>query len=104
MEFASCLLADRVARDSASMSRTTADGAELRDLAYLAIRQIDRGNPAIENIGMSFHRFYDLNSTMSQKQAVLRSEEHTSELQSLMRNSYAVFFLKKKNTKQRQST
>src|SRR3546814_4267034 len=26
----------------------------------------------------------------------LRSEEHTSELQSLMRNSYAVFFLKKK--------
>src|SRR3546814_3854053 len=25
----------------------------------------------------------------------LRSEEHTSELQSLMRNSYAVFFLKK---------
>src|SRR3546814_6217653 len=28
-----------------------------------------------------------------------RSEEHTSELQSLMRNSYAVFRLTKKNTK-----
>src|SRR3546814_3607268 len=28
----------------------------------------------------------------------VRSEEHTSELQSLMRNSYAVFCLKKKNT------
>src|SRR3546814_5866201 len=28
---------------------------------------------------------------------VARSEEHTSELQSLMRISYAVFFLKKKN-------
>src|SRR3546814_6998485 len=28
---------------------------------------------------------------------VLRSEEHTSELQSLMRTSYAVFCLKKKN-------
>src|SRR3546814_5548699 len=27
----------------------------------------------------------------------MRSEEHTSELQSLMRISYAVFFLKKKN-------
>src|SRR3546814_6102511 len=27
-----------------------------------------------------------------------RSEEHTSELQSLMRNSYAVFCLKKNNT------
>src|SRR3546814_7528054 len=30
---------------------------------------------------------------------VKRSEEHTSELQSLMRNSYAVFCLKNKNTK-----
>src|SRR3546814_5318298 len=29
-----------------------------------------------------------------------RSEEHTSELQSLMRNSYAVFCLKKKRNKQ----
>src|SRR3546814_5646333 len=29
----------------------------------------------------------------------VRSEEHTSELQSLMRISYAVFCLKKKNTK-----
>src|SRR3546814_1252457 len=30
--------------------------------------------------------------------AISRSEEHTSELQSLMRISYAVFCLKKKNT------
>src|SRR3546814_5588822 len=30
---------------------------------------------------------------------ILRSEEHTSELQSLMRISYAVFCLKKKKTK-----
>src|SRR3546814_5805963 len=29
---------------------------------------------------------------------IARSEEHTSELQSLMRNSYAVFCLKKKNS------
>src|SRR3546814_2264368 len=32
----------------------------------------------------------------------LRSEEHTSELQSLMRTSYAVFCLKKKNNKKSQ--
>src|SRR3546814_9734778 len=31
--------------------------------------------------------------------ACQRSEEHTSELQSLMRNSYAVFCLTKKNTR-----
>src|SRR3546814_5350599 len=33
------------------------------------------------------------------EQQEVRSEEHTSELQSLMRISYAVFCLKKKNTK-----
>src|SRR3546814_8255247 len=33
--------------------------------------------------------------------AAARSEEHTSELQSLMRTSYAVFCLKKKNNKSR---
>src|SRR3546814_5940093 len=33
-----------------------------------------------------------------------RSEEHTSELQSLMRISYAVFCLKKKITKQKRQT
>src|SRR3546814_3677049 len=36
--------------------------------------------------------------------AVDRSEEHTSELQSLMRISYAVFCLKKKKTKQKDRT
>src|SRR3546814_9689616 len=34
----------------------------------------------------------------------VRSEEHTSELQSLMRISYAVFCLKKKKTKQQKHT
>src|SRR3546814_8171091 len=34
---------------------------------------------------------------------LLRSEEHTSELQSLMRISYAVFCLNKKNTSHRKS-
>src|SRR3546814_1141763 len=36
----------------------------------------------------------------SEAAEIKRSEEHTSELQSLMRNSYAVFCLKKKKQKQ----
>src|SRR3546814_5387871 len=36
--------------------------------------------------------------------AAIRSEEHTSELQSLMRISYAVFCLKKKNNKNQSTT
>src|SRR3546814_8706637 len=37
--------------------------------------------------------------TVALGSGAFRSEEHTSELQSLMRISYAVFCLKKKNTK-----
>src|SRR3546814_8240898 len=37
-------------------------------------------------------------------ETVDRSEEHTSELQSLMRISYAVFCLKKKNTQKRHTS
>src|SRR3546814_8117326 len=37
----------------------------------------------------------------AQRPPMLRSEEHTSELQSLMRISYAVFCLKKKKVKPR---
>src|SRR3546814_4865729 len=40
----------------------------------------------------------------AQRRRVDRSEEHTSELQSLMRISYAVFCLKKKTSKHQQST
>src|SRR3546814_8671094 len=42
-----------------------------------------------------FMQFAQLRAAFAQ---LRRSEEHTSELQSLMRISYAVFCLKKKNT------
>src|SRR3546814_7288191 len=38
------------------------------------------------------------------KRSMARSEEHTSELQSLMRISYAVFCLKKKNNQKSEKT
>src|SRR3546814_9662682 len=38
-----------------------------------------------------------MHAAEAQRRAADRSEEHTSELTSLMRNSYAVFCLKKKN-------
>src|SRR3546814_6997264 len=43
---------------------------------------------------------YRLSRRNRSVQALLRSEEHTSELQSLMRISYAVFCLKKKTKQQ----
>src|SRR3546814_5411703 len=46
---------------------------------------------------MSWHRRNDTHPAQRWfRSCVLRSEEHTSELQSLMRNSYAVFCLNKK--------
>src|SRR3546814_1641516 len=44
----------------------------------------------------SIDRFLTVFERVNQKQPFKRSEEHTSELQSLMRISYAVFCLKKK--------
>src|SRR3546814_1326249 len=46
------------------------------------------------------HAHHDGPIDLARRAAGKRSEEHTSELQSLMRISYAVFCLKKKNNKQ----
>src|SRR3546814_4009536 len=43
------------------------------------------------------HNIFSTFGVKNRVQAILRSEEHTSELQSLLRISYAVFCLKKKS-------
>src|SRR3546814_8221372 len=58
-------------------------------------------NPLLQDIGLAFHPptlyvgYVGLSVAFSFAVGALRSEEHTSELQSLMRNSYAVFCLQK---------
>src|SRR3546814_3593959 len=56
-------------------------------------------HPGAECIGQVEHALRSgfLHLAAQRGHAVLRSEEHTSELQSLMRISYAVFCLKTKN-------
>src|SRR3546814_5004531 len=55
-----------------------------------------------DKLGLDLKTFYDISSKASGQSwsmtsyCPVRSEEHTSELQSLMRISYAVFCLKKK--------
>src|SRR3546814_10823805 len=65
----------------------------------LAIRVVDSLDQAIDHIAR-----YSSEHTESIVTENLRSEEHTSELQSLMRISYAVFCLKKKNQKNKKHT
>src|SRR3546814_2840371 len=50
--------------------------------------------------GLQFQASWPPRAALLLHQADLRSEEHTSELQSLMRISYAVFCLKKKKIQQ----
>src|SRR3546814_2345277 len=47
----------------------------------------------------AYPEWRQLDGEVADQRLAQRSEEHTSELQSLMRNSYAVFCLKKKKTK-----
>src|SRR3546814_10347206 len=54
-------------------------------------------NPAREALARQFGMTHFVNPKDVEGDLVPRSEEHTSELQSLMRISYAVFCLKKKH-------
>src|SRR3546814_3211423 len=58
-------------------------------------RQLRRQGPALADPGLLFEACHH------RTEAIDRSEEHTSELQSLMRNSYAVFCLKKQTKQHR---
>src|SRR3546814_3577168 len=51
---------------------------------------------AVDRKGLKLTLLPHAGGTRAEAEAALRSEEHTSELQSLMRISYAVFCLKKK--------
>src|SRR3546814_6506245 len=66
------------------------DAADLdQDLAFLRLVQLED---------------HDALPLSEHERGIERSEEHTSELQSLMRISYAVFCLKKKKTTQQHTT
>src|SRR3546814_2035757 len=76
-----------------------ADAAGKR-IAWLAENDIDAGHPYAPYIAALrptvFGTIKADDGTVLHYKMITRSEEHTSELQSLMRISYAVFCLKKK--------
>src|SRR3546814_3011823 len=57
---------------------------------------IDCARPVAPSFAAALRRWKRTVDTDSDRMVPTRSEEHTSELQSLMRISYSVFFLKKK--------
>src|SRR3546814_8853318 len=75
------------------------NGTSIKKLIARAKRRgvitYDELNEALPQDQMSSEQIEDIMAAISE----MRSEEHTSELQSLMRISYAVFCLKQKNKK-----
>src|SRR3546814_5938625 len=80
------------------------EGSNVSPVDYSIAGRIAGGlNTVLEPIGFNRDISLALVPAMAAREvavSALRSEEHTSELQSLMRISYAVFCLKKKNTQQ----
>src|SRR3546814_3492446 len=77
--------------------------AEKRECSDV-VTQIAAATKAMEQVGFKLVASGLTYCLSNPEAAEHRSEEHTSELQSLMRISYAVFCLKKKKTRNRQYT
>src|SRR3546814_8948552 len=85
----------RAADDIRSIARRAADP----DAASLRIGLIPTLAPyLLPHVVPDLHERFPKVELLLVEEKTARSEEHTSELQSLMRTSYAVFCLKKKNT------
>src|SRR3546814_6034959 len=91
-----------VAGDDRPLCRAHAGGGRRRLHAAVALSLHALGDCADECRGATRHPLFPSVGDRPRPAAGRgRSEEHTSELQSLMRTSYAVFCLKKKNTTKR---
>src|SRR3546814_6280093 len=94
-------LGDEIDERSLRRRRRVVDGID--DL-FILMRAGDREDvreACANDLGLIAHAAGDddaavLGHRLADRLETFRSEEHTSELQSLMRNSYAVFCLKKK--------
>src|SRR3546814_4505002 len=87
--------AKRSTRLSVTSSRTFSDGSQSRYLPWKLTGMMSDTTMSFCPVGSPFSSRRGL-ALEVRKAARWRSEEHTSELQSLMRISYAVFCLKKK--------
>src|SRR3546814_5147617 len=73
-----------------------------RALLHYGAQMMDAAPPRIALFSGNYNYIRDgANQALNRQAEFLRSEEHTSELQSLMRTSYAVFCLKKQKALKR---
>src|SRR3546814_972713 len=80
---------------TAALREEVEAGNQLRDQAALAKAALVDSRAELKAERVALARF-EADQRLRSQNLIQRSEEHTSELQSLMRISYAVFCLKKK--------
>src|SRR3546814_3988674 len=85
-------------KPAAEAAAAAAPAKDKRKLGFKQARELEQLPARIEALEM---RIAELTAAMNDPAFYQRSEEHTSELQSLMRISYADFCLKKKKTTQK---
>src|SRR3546814_7854640 len=84
-------------RDSVAGLQVDSDSLNAAQIKLRALqREADATREVFEAFLSRYKETAQLDNAQAQSRILSRSEEHTSELQSLMRISYAVFCLKKK--------
>src|SRR3546814_3396289 len=96
---AACAMRGRIARRWSLGSEAGYCAADDRGSVYIAQEAVGAWRFAAEPEAEIVPEIVDIVRLGHIEEEAKRSEEHTSELQSLMRNSYAVFCLKKKKHK-----
>src|SRR3546814_3982573 len=84
-------------------AKLDAYGRDLADALHGTVAAVDPAIAALDQYQQNLTRAEQAEAAgvITKRQLALRSEEHTSELQSLMRISYAVFCLQKKKQKKK---
>src|SRR3546814_2067133 len=95
-------IAESVKERTGVTIQTAEVDADHIDATAALIRSI--GATHVVNLALPYQDLTIMEACLSTGAHYLRSEEHTSELQSLMRISYAVFCLKKKKTTHKEQT
>src|SRR3546814_9393703 len=79
-----------------SVGKKVTWGLTLELTGYYSVADAKHGGGSTDLYGYGASALFFPSQTFPNAYGIVRSEEHTSELQSLMRISYAVFCLKKK--------
>src|SRR3546814_5460826 len=99
-----CVVATVAAKKQVAAPMNITTPCATSDVSNIGDRRQTMNTPAVTIVAAWISADTGVGPSIASGSQVCRSEEHTSELQSLMRISYAVFCLKKKNPTHKKTT